>query len=54
MQRALLQRLLALEIGRGTVAEQGGKLEQLLVRLRTENPEQYRAEAIRRTFAPAP
>jgi hypothetical protein len=55
VERALVQRLLAIEIAPGDPPEaQRAKLEQLLARLRTQTPVQYREEAIGRAFAPPP
>jgi hypothetical protein len=50
VQRVLVQRLLAIEVGEGDPELQRAKLEKLLARLRAETPVQYQEEAIAREF----
>jgi hypothetical protein len=52
VEQALVQRLLALEVGEGDVDTQRARLDSLLVRLRAETRVQYREETIGRVFAP--
>ncbi|HEX5658610.1 MAG TPA: hypothetical protein VFX59_15510 [Polyangiales bacterium] len=52
VQRALVQRLLALEVGEGEAKTQREKLDRLMARLTAEARLQYREATITRVFAP--